>query len=116
MSAHFVPCTELGAQCARMACPVAAEEPLVMVQVRGIADLLPEIDVVADDPFNSSPTDAKMMGPEVLERYKRGEQLPVAKAKTPLVRVATQSTKCGQSMNAKPRTAMQQHLPEKHLN
>ena len=52
-----------------------------------MVDLLPEIEVVAEDAFNSSPSDPKMMGPEALERFNRGEELPVARVKTPLVRI-----------------------------
>ena len=44
------------------------------------------LDVVAGDPFNSSPTDPKEMGPDALQRYRNGEKLPVAKMRTPLVR------------------------------
>lgn len=51
-----------------------------------MVDLLPEIEVVEDDPFNSSPTDPKLMGPGALERFKAGEQLPRTFVKTPLVR------------------------------
>ena len=36
-------------------------------QVRAVVDLLPMIDVVPEDPFNSSPTDPKLMGPEALQ-------------------------------------------------
>ena len=50
-----------------------------------MVDLLPEIEVVAEDAFNSSPSDPKLMGPEALERFKKGEELPVARIKTPLV-------------------------------
>ena len=50
-----------------------------------MVDLLPEIDVVPDDPFNSSPTDTNMMGPGALQVYRSGEKLPSGKAKTPLV-------------------------------
>ena len=53
-------------------------------QVRAMVDLLPQIEVVADDPFNSSPSDPKVMGPEALERFNSGEQLPTARVKTPL--------------------------------
>ena len=53
-------------------------------QVRAMVDLLPQIEVVADDPFNSSPNDPKVMGPEALERFNRGEQLSTARVKTPL--------------------------------
>merc|ERR1719473_1971428 len=33
--------------------------------VRSIADILPDLDVVPGDPFNSSPTDVSLMGPDV---------------------------------------------------
>lgn len=56
-----------------------------MVQVRSLAELLPNLDVVADDPFNSSPTDASLMGQDVLARGRAGEELPVVQAPTPLV-------------------------------
>ncbi len=56
--------------------------------MRAMVDLLPEIEVVAEDAFNSSPSDPKMMGPEALERFNRGEELPVARVKTPLVRIS----------------------------
>ena len=55
------------------------------MQVRSLAELLPSIDVVADDPFNSSPTDASLMGQDVLARGRAGEDLPVTQAPTPLV-------------------------------
>ena len=51
-----------------------------------MVDLLPEIDVVEGDEFNSHPTDPKLMGPYALERFEAGEQLPAARMKTPLVR------------------------------
>ena len=53
-----------------------------------MVDLLPEIDVVPDDPFNSSPTDTNLMGPGVLQTYLSGEKLPAGRAKTPLVSYA----------------------------
>eukprot|EP00882_Tetradesmus_deserticola_P024862 GHRQ01027195.1.p1 GENE.GHRQ01027195.1~~GHRQ01027195.1.p1 ORF type:complete len:211 (+),score=51.12 GHRQ01027195.1:143-775(+) len=55
------------------------------VAVRAVADLLPELDVVEGDPFNSSPTDPKMMGPDALARFRAGEKLPAVRARTPLV-------------------------------
>lgn len=54
--------------------------------MRALVDLLPPIEIVANDPFNSDPNDPKLMGPDALMRYKRGEQLPTAQSKTPLVR------------------------------
>jgi hypothetical protein len=50
-----------------------------------MVDLLPEIDVVAADPFNSHPTEPSLMGPSALERFVAGEALPVERVPTPLV-------------------------------
>jgi hypothetical protein len=55
------------------------------MQVRAVADLLPEMEVVEGDPFNSSPTDPKLMGPDALARFRKGEKLPAISAKTPIV-------------------------------
>lgn len=52
-----------------------------------MVDLLPEIDVVPDDPFNSSPTDPNLMGPVALQMYRNGQELPSGHAKTPLVSI-----------------------------
>ena len=63
-----------------------------------MVDLLPDIEVVEGDAFNSSPTDAKFMGPDVLQRFQRGEKLPVATMRTPLVELplgATEDRICG---------------------
>jgi len=68
------------------------------VAVRSLVDLLPMIDVVVDDPFNSSPTDPKLMGPYALERVRAGETLPGTKTRTPLVELplgATEDRICG---------------------
>lgn len=68
------------------------------VAVRAVAELLPMLDVVEGDPFNSSPTDPKEMGPDALQRYRNGEKLPVAKMRTPLVELplgATEDRICG---------------------
>ncbi len=43
------------------------------------------MEVVEGDPFNSSPTDPKLMGPDALERFRKGEKLPSVTARTPLV-------------------------------
>ncbi len=45
--------------------------------IRALADLLPEIDVVAGDPYNSSPTDPDLQSVEVRNRAEAGEALPV---------------------------------------
>ncbi len=67
-------------------------------QVRALVDLLPDMDVVPGDPFNSHPTDAKMMGPDCLRRLKAGETLPSGRMRTPLVELplgATEDRICG---------------------
>ena len=53
--------------------------------VRALVDLLPEIEVVADDPFNSDPNDPELMSQEVRERLQRKEQLPVVNKKISMV-------------------------------
>eukprot|EP00884_Botryococcus_braunii_P022593 jgi/Botrbrau1/9017/Bobra.0148s0117.1 len=68
------------------------------VAVRAMQDLLPEIEVVAGDPFNSSPTDPKLMGPDAQMRFRAGEKLPVGRVPTPLVELplgATEDRICG---------------------
>jgi magnesium chelatase subunit I len=68
------------------------------VAVRAVAELLPELDVVDGDPFNSSPDDPKLMGPDALARYRAGENLPAVKRRTPLVELplgATEDRVCG---------------------
>lgn len=66
--------------------------------IRALADLLPEIEVVADDPFNSHPSDPDLMSEEVRERIARGEKLPVIKRKVQMVDLplgATEDRVCG---------------------
>lgn len=68
------------------------------MQVRSLIEVLPFLDVVENDAFNSSPTDPKMMGPEALKRFTKGETLPATKARTPLVELplgATEDRICG---------------------
>ena len=43
--------------------------------VRALVDLLPEIEVVLDDPFNSDPSDLEVMSKEVREKIKKNEML-----------------------------------------
>jgi len=66
--------------------------------VRALVDLLPEIDVVADDPFNSDPTDPELMSQEVRDRIQRKEKLPVVSKKITMVDLplgATEDRVCG---------------------
>lgn len=66
--------------------------------IRALADLLPEIDMVADDPFGSDPTDVELMSDEVRDRLAQGETLPIAKKKVQMVDLplgATEDRVCG---------------------
>jgi magnesium chelatase subunit I len=66
--------------------------------VRALVDLLPEIQVVADDPFNSDPKDPELMSQEVRERIQRNEELPVTSKKISMVDLplgATEDRVCG---------------------
>ncbi|PHX68519.1 MAG: magnesium chelatase ATPase subunit I, partial [Cyanobium sp. Baikal-G2] len=53
--------------------------------IRALADLLPEIDVVAGDPYNSSPFDPDLQSAEVRARAEQGEELPVEPRQVPMV-------------------------------
>ncbi|MBK9942433.1 MAG: ATP-binding protein [Kouleothrix sp.] len=53
--------------------------------VRGLARLLPPIDVVAGDPYNSSPTNPALMSDESRARFEAGEELPIHTRATPLI-------------------------------
>jgi magnesium chelatase subunit I len=66
--------------------------------IRALADLLPEIDVVADDPFSSHPTDADLMSDEVKQRAEQQQPLPIVKKKVQMVDLplgATEDRVCG---------------------
>lgn len=66
--------------------------------IRALADLLPEIEVVADDPFNSHPSDPEMMGDEVRQLVEQGMEVPVTQQKVTMVDLplgATEDRVCG---------------------
>ncbi|CAA6665814.1 unnamed protein product [Spirodela intermedia] len=66
--------------------------------VRSLVDLLPEIRVVAGDPFNSDPEDPESMGVEVRELILKGEKLPTMCTKINMVDLplgATEDRVCG---------------------
>ncbi|MBO9999074.1 MAG: magnesium chelatase ATPase subunit I [Cyanobacteria bacterium SID2] len=66
--------------------------------IRALADLLPEIEIVADDPFGSDPSNPELMSDDVRERIARGETLPLAKKKVTMVDLplgATEDRVCG---------------------
>ncbi|MDX1978224.1 MAG: magnesium chelatase ATPase subunit I [Pseudanabaenaceae cyanobacterium bins.68] len=66
--------------------------------VRALADLLPEIDVVANDPFNSHPTDADLQADEVRALVQQGQPITAVKKKVTMVDLplgATEDRVCG---------------------
>jgi magnesium chelatase subunit I len=66
--------------------------------VRALVDLLPEIQVVENDPFNSDPKDPELMSEEVRERLKKDEKLIVTSKKISMVDLplgATEDRVCG---------------------
>lgn len=66
--------------------------------IRALADLLPEIDVVAGDPFNSSPTDVEMMADDIRDKIDRQENLDITQKKVPMIDLplgATEDRVCG---------------------
>jgi magnesium chelatase subunit I len=66
--------------------------------IRALANLLPEIRVVADDPFSSDPDDADLQSDEVRQRIAQGEQLPIATKQVMMVDLplgATEDRVCG---------------------
>ena len=66
--------------------------------IRALADLLPDIDVVAGDPYNSSATDPDLQSSEVRERMQQGETLSTEPRQVPMVDLplgATEDRLCG---------------------
>ena len=66
--------------------------------IRAIADLLPKIEIVKDDPFNSHPTDLELMSADVLASYQNDVDLTTAQIKIPMVDLplgATEDRVCG---------------------
>lgn len=66
--------------------------------VRALVDLLPPIDVVENDPYNSDPYDTELMSEDVIEKLKNKEKLNIVQIKTPMVDLplgATEDRVCG---------------------
>ena len=66
--------------------------------IRAITDLLPKIEVVKDDPFNSHKTDPNLMGNEVKLSIEKGENIETEYIKIPMVDLplgATEDRVCG---------------------
>lgn len=60
--------------------------------VRGLVRLLPEIECVADDKYNSHPQDTSAMSDEVRARVAAGEDVPVVIRRTPFVELPLGAT------------------------
>jgi len=66
--------------------------------IRALADLLPEIEIVADDPFNSDPNDPDLMSDRVRQQLEEQIPLQTAKKKVTMVDLplgATEDRVCG---------------------
>ena len=66
--------------------------------IRALADLLPEIEVVDGDPYNSHPSDPDIMGDDVRLLLEQGKSVPIAKKKIQMVDLplgATEDRVCG---------------------
>ena len=66
--------------------------------IRALADLLPEIEVVANDPFSSDPQDADLMSEEVKQKLEQKLPIDIVKKKVQMVDLplgATEDRVCG---------------------
>jgi magnesium chelatase subunit I len=66
--------------------------------IRALADVLPEIEIVAGDPFNSHPSDSGLMSDLVKQQLETGATIETAKKKVPMIDLplgATEDRVCG---------------------
>lgn len=66
--------------------------------VRALVDLLPPIDVVENDLYNSDPYDTELMSDDVLEKIRNNQELSIIQIKTPMIDLplgATEDRVCG---------------------
>ena len=66
--------------------------------VRALVDLLPDIRVVANDPFNSDPDDPELMSQQVREKKEQNQPLEITSRKITMVDLplgATEDRVCG---------------------
>lgn len=66
--------------------------------IRSLVDLLPPINVVEGDPYNSDPTNLELVSEETLEKIKNEEKLNIIQIKTPMIDLplgATEDRVCG---------------------
>nr|QQP22334.1 protochlorophylide reductase magnesium subunit [Cryptophyta sp. CCMP2293] len=66
--------------------------------IRAITDILPEMEVVQDDPFNSHPYDYELMSEEIRLKLEKGDSVPVVRKKVAMIDLplgATEDRVCG---------------------
>lgn len=66
--------------------------------IRAIADLLPEIEIIKDDPFNSHPTNMELMSSDVRNSILKSEKIETDFIKIPMIDLplgATEDRVCG---------------------
>ena len=66
--------------------------------IRAITDILPEMEVVENDPFNSHPTDYDLMSEDIRRSVEAGNSVSVAKKKVAMIDLplgATEDRVCG---------------------
>jgi magnesium chelatase subunit I len=66
--------------------------------VRALVDLLPEIQIIANDPFNSDPYDLDLMSEEARNMLKNGKDFTISAIKIPMIDLplgATEDRVCG---------------------
>ena len=66
--------------------------------VRALSDLLPDMKVVSNDPFNSDPDDPELMSEEVANKIKNNQKLETETKKIPMIDLplgATEDRVCG---------------------
>lgn len=66
--------------------------------IRAITDILPKIEVVKEDPFNSHPTDFDLMSEDIRNKVEKGEKLEIVQKKVSMIDLplgATEDRVCG---------------------
>lgn len=66
--------------------------------VRALVDLLPPIEVIENDPYNSDPNDPELMSDEALKKTQNKEKVQIIEIKTPMIDLplgATEDRVCG---------------------
>ena len=61
--------------------------------IRAITDILPEMEVIENDPFNSHPTDYDLMSEDVRRSIESGNSVQIAKKKVSMIDLPLGATK-----------------------